>query len=62
MINGSSSNLVKNVPPPLVNDNEQGLSGGPREKLISLFLRGRMIFCYHANRFSTVSLFSEIFT
>ena len=48
--------------PPLVNDNEQGPSGGPREKLITFLLRGRMIFCYHVNRFLTVSLLSEIFT
>ena len=47
---------------PLVNDNEQGPSGGAREKLITFLLRGRMIFCYHVNRFLTVSLLSEIFT
>ena len=48
---------------PLVNDNEQGPSGGGgREKLITFLLRGRMIFCYHVNRFLTVSLLSEIFT
>ena len=48
--------------PPLVNDNEQGSSGGAREKLITFLLRGRMILCYHLNRFLTVSLLSEIFT
>ena len=48
--------------PPLVNDNEQGPSGGPREKLITFLLRGRMIFCYHVNRLLTVSLLSELFT
>ena len=53
----------KTFPAPLVNDNEQGPSGGrPREKLITFLLRGRMIFCYHVNRFLTVSLLSEIFT
>ena len=41
--------------PLLVNDNEQGPSGGATE-------RGRMIFCYHVNRFLSVSLLSEIFT
>ena len=30
--------------------------------LITFLLRGRMIFCYHVNRFLTVSLLSEIFT
>ena len=53
--------LVKNVSR-LVNDNEQGPSGGPREKLITFLLRGRMIFCYRVNRFLTVSLLSEIST
>ena len=49
--------------PPLVNDNEQGPSGGgPRDKLITFLFRGRMIFCYHVNRFLTVSVLSEIFT
>ena len=42
--------------PPLINDIEQGPSGGPREKLITFLLRGRMIFCYHVNRFLTFSL------
>ena len=36
--------------------------GEAREKLITFLLRGRMIFCYHVNRFLTVSLLSEIFT
>ena len=36
--------------------------GGPREKPIKFLLRGRMIFCYHVNRFLTVCLLSEIFT
>ena len=58
--------LSKNVSP-LVNDNEQGPSGGgdgggARKKLITFLLRGKMIFCYHVNRFLTVSLLSEIFT
>ena len=54
--------LSKNVSP-LVNDNEQGPSGGgPREKSITFLLRGRIIFCYHVNRFLTVCLLSEIFT
>ena len=53
--------LVKKGPP-LVNDNEQGPSGGPREKLITFLLRGKMIFCYHVNRFLTVSRLSETFT
>ena len=37
--------------PPLVNDNEQGPSGGEgaRGKMITFLLRGRMIFCYHVN-------------
>ena len=48
--------------PPLVNDNNRDRQGGPREKLITFSLRGRMIFCYHVNRFLTVSLLSEIFT
>ena len=48
--------------PPLVNDNEEGSSGGPRKKLITFLLRGKTIFCYHVNRFLTVSLLSEIFT
>ena len=47
---------------PLVNDNEQRPSGGPREKLITFLLRGRVIFCHHVNRLLTVSLLSEIFT
>ena len=55
---------------PLANDNEAGPSrgggggggGGAREKLITFLLRGRMIFCYHVNRFLTFSLLSEIFT
>ena len=34
-----------------------------RKKCVQKFLlRGRMIFCYHVNRFLTVSLLSEIFT
>ena len=56
--------LSKNVSP-LVNDNEQGLSGGggvAREKLITFILRGRIIFFYHVNRSLTVSLLSELFT
>ena len=53
--------LSKNVSP-LVNDNEQGPSGGPREKLITFLLRGRIIFCYHVNRSLTVSLLSELFS
>ena len=53
--------LSKNVSP-LVNVNEQGPSGGPREKLITFLLRGRIIFCYHVNRSLTVSLLSELFS
>ena len=33
-----------------------------RGKLITLLLRGRIIFCCHVNRFLTVSLLYEIFT
>ena len=52
----------KNVSP-LVNENKQGPSGGgPREKSITFLLSGRIIFCYHVNRFLTVSLLSEMFT
>ena len=52
---------------PLVNDNERGPSGGEggevsREKMITFLLRGKMIFCYHVNRFLTVSRLSETFT
>ena len=54
---------------PLVNDNEQGPSrgggggwGGSREKMITFLLRLKMIFCYHVNRFLTVSRLSETFT
>ena len=52
---------------PLVNDNEQGPSrgggrGGARENMITVLLRGKMIFCYHVNRFLTVSRLSETFT
>ena len=47
---------------PFVNNNEQGPSGGPRGKLITFLLRGKMIFCYHVNRCLNVSLLSEIFT
>ena len=36
--------------------------GGLEKKLITFLLRGRMILCYHVNRFLTVSLLSEIFT
>ena len=56
--------LVKRRFLPLVNDNEQGPSGGggSREKLITFLLRGKMIFCYRVNRFLTVRLLSEIFT
>ena len=46
----------------LVNDNEQGQSGGSREKLIKSLLRGRMIFFYHVNRIFAVCLLSVIFT
>ena len=48
----------------LVNDNEQGQSGGggSREKLIKSLLRGRMIFFYHVNKIFTVCLLSVIFT
>ena len=57
--------LSKNVPP-LVNDNEQGPSGGGwgggRERFITFLLRGRIIFFYYANRSLTVSLLSELFT
>ena len=61
---GSKMSILKPCQkhPPLVNDNEQGPSGGPREKLTAFLLRGRMIFCYHVNRLLTVSLLSEIFT
>ena len=52
----------KNISPP-VNDNEQGLSGGGlKKKQITFLMRGRMIFCYHVNRFLTVSLLSELLT
>ena len=44
---------------PLINDNEQGPSGGPREKSITFLLRGRMIFYYHVNGFWTFSLLSK---
>ena len=53
--------LSKNVYP-LVNDNEQEPSGGPGVKRRTFLLRGRMIFCYHVNRFLILSLLSEIFT
>ena len=33
-----------------------------REKMITFLLRGKMIFCYHVNRFLTVSRLSETFT
>ena len=48
----------------LVNDNDQGQSGGggSREKLIKSLLRGRMIFFYHVNKIFTVCLLSVIFT
>ena len=35
--------------------------GGLREKVTEFLLRGRMLFCYHVNRFLTVCLLSEIF-
>ena len=48
---------------PLVNDKmNRGSQGGSREKLITFLLRGRVMFCYHVNRFLIVSLLSEIFT
>ena len=47
--------LVKKRPPMSMN---RGRHGGPREKL----LRGRMVFCYHVNRFLDVCQLSEIFT
>ena len=48
--------------PLLINDNEEGPSGGAQRKIDKFLLRGRMTFCYHVNKFLTVSLLSEIFT
>ena len=40
----------------------RGHKWDPWEKVFEFLLRGRMIFCYHANRFLAVCLLSEIFT
>ena len=40
----------------------RGGRGVSREKLITFLLRGKMIFCYHVNRFLTVSRLSETVT
>ena len=43
-------------------DLNQSASQGPREKLITFLLRGRIIFFYHVNRSLTISLLSESFS
>ena len=53
----------KMSPLPLVNDMNSDHQGEvAREKLITFFLKRRMMFCYHVNTFLTVILLSEKFT
>ena len=47
---------------PLVNDNEDGPSGGAQRKIDNIFLERKDDILLSLNRFLTVSLLSEIFT